>query len=211
MSDMDKLYILPAEQLTVIIKIQTQAFHEDPLWKYLFPKEQQRRTILPRFFRFLNVTIAKFTQILVAGDPPVGVILWEYPNRQGTPLNKNEPIGFRKLFFSSFLFASIKSLKIFLTFGKWRKKFAPKPHYYLSSVAVLPTAQGKGVASALIKPIIHQADTEGVPVYTETVTTRNVLIYEHLGFKIIAHKYLKNADLNLWGLLRYPRNPNYHE
>jgi GNAT superfamily N-acetyltransferase len=81
------------------------------------------------------------------------------------------------------------------------KQYAPMPQYYLTTIGVRPEAQGKGVASKLIKPFIAQAEREGCPVYTETITPQNVSLYQHYGFKVMEQYSVPRTDLNLWSFL----------
>ena len=51
-------------------------------------------------------------------------------------------------------------------------------------IGVLPEAQGKGLASALMNPIIQRMKEKAIPVFRETANPRNVDIYKKKGFKI---------------------------
>ncbi|MBZ0285130.1 MAG: GNAT family N-acetyltransferase [Anaerolineae bacterium] len=83
-----------------------------------------------------------------------------------------------------------------------QKQYAPEPHYYLNTIAVLPEAQGKGLASQLIKPFLANADAEGVSVYTETMTPANVGLYEHYGFRVMEQYHVPQTDLSIWSFYR---------
>jgi ribosomal protein S18 acetylase RimI-like enzyme len=55
--------------------------------------------------------------------------------------------------------------------------------YHLYLIGVLPECQGKGYASQLLNPVLHEMAETSVPVYLETANVHNVLIYRKKGFK----------------------------
>jgi predicted GNAT family acetyltransferase len=55
-------------------------------------------------------------------------------------------------------------------------------HLYL--IGVLPEAQGRGLASALMNPMITRMTEQSIPLFIETANPRNVEIYKKKGFKI---------------------------
>ncbi|WP_053406450.1 N-acetyltransferase [Persicobacter sp. CCB-QB2] len=63
------------------------------------------------------------------------------------------------------------------------KHLAEAEQYYnLYSLGVLPESRGKGYASLLMDAVLEKKQKEGVPVYLETASLRNVSIYEKKGF-----------------------------
>jgi len=54
--------------------------------------------------------------------------------------------------------------------------------WYLSIVAVNPTAQGKGLGRALLEPTLAEADRAGATCFLETFSPRAHAFYERLGF-----------------------------
>ncbi len=63
--------------------------------------------------------------------------------------------------------------------------FRKYPRYcHLYMIGVLPEAQGKGLASALMNPVIQRMKEKSIPLFLETANRRNVDIYKKKGFKI---------------------------
>jgi GNAT superfamily N-acetyltransferase len=56
--------------------------------------------------------------------------------------------------------------------------------WYLSIVGILPAWQNRGLGSALITPLLEQADRAGVPTFLETFTPRNEPFYRRLGYRV---------------------------
>ena len=55
-------------------------------------------------------------------------------------------------------------------------------HWYLNVVSTLPSDQGHGLGSAILQPVLAEADAEGLPCYLESSNPRNVSLYLRHGF-----------------------------
>jgi ribosomal protein S18 acetylase RimI-like enzyme len=74
--------------------------------------------------------------------------------------------------------------------------FRKYPRYcHLYMIGVLPEAQGKGLAGALMNPMLQRMKEKSIPVFLETANRRNVDIYKKKGFKIF--QTLTIGDHNL--------------
>ena len=80
------------------------------------------------------------------------------------------------------------------------KKYCPEPHYYLSLLSVSPNFQSKGLASKLINPMIKKSNEQNIPIYLETMNSKNVPLYEHFGFKIMEEYHDVKTDIRVWAL-----------
>jgi ribosomal protein S18 acetylase RimI-like enzyme len=136
-----------------------------------------------------------------AGEPVEGIALWGVPD-QKTRLSALVGAGFWRLVVSPFVVPAIRARNIFSNFSRMQKLYAPEPHYYLETISVLPQAQGRGLASRLIKPFLARADTATVSTYTETMTPANVPLYQHYGFQVMEQYLVPNTDLSIWALYR---------
>jgi ribosomal protein S18 acetylase RimI-like enzyme len=88
------------------------------------------------------------------------------------------------------------------TLERRRRSHAPMPHWYLSALGVEPARQGEGIGSALLAPVLQDADASAVPCYLETAVGRNVLLYERHGFDVVEELVLPNTDVHGWLMLR---------
>jgi GNAT superfamily N-acetyltransferase len=185
-----------------VVEVMSSAFADDPLWVYLFPDSARRRNAIPRFYRVGFALPVRNGQAYGAGDEIEGVAVWSVPlQKGGSPLSVLNADLFR-LLFSPSIMSIRKAFPIFSQFDRMHKQYVREPHYYLNSIGVLPEAQGKGLASKLIRPFLARADTEGVPAYTETMTPSNVPLYQHFGFQIMEQYRVPKTDLSIWSLLR---------
>ncbi len=60
------------------------------------------------------------------------------------------------------------------------------PSWYLFLVGTLPSARGRGLASALITEVTDRCDAEGIGAHLESSDPANVPLYERHGFAVIA-------------------------
>ena len=94
------------------------------------------------------------------------------------------------------------------TYSKYAKtfhgKYAPGKHWYLYAIAVRKRYQGKGIAGALIKPMLAMLDERKLPCFLETQNGANVPKYEHYGFKTVETGILPNSEIMHWAMLRTP-------
>lgn len=186
------------------IHVETKAFQNDPLWQYLVPDINGRQYMLNNFFSvFLKFSVTNFKAYGVS-KPVDGVAVWSSPNQKGMTLSGLFGTDLLKLVSSKMFFSFFKAFHIFGRSETMHKKYAPKPHYYLEAIDVIPKSQGKGLASKLIRPFLRKADEETVVVYTETMKASNIELYEHFGFKCMEESQLPNTDRSLWALYRSP-------
>jgi ribosomal protein S18 acetylase RimI-like enzyme len=64
------------------------------------------------------------------------------------------------------------------------KQWPRPPFAYLWYIGVAPDAQGHGLASELLDPMLARFTEEGLPVLLETSSPANVAVYQHKGFEV---------------------------
>ena len=92
--------------------------------------------------------------------------------------------------------------------NKLHAKHGPTPyHYYVSIMAVEPTQQGKGYASKLMGAISRIADAEGVPLFLECGSEKNVAVYSRLGYEVVDQQTIMLAPddtMQVYAMVRQP-------
>jgi hypothetical protein len=75
-------------------------------------------------------------------------------------------------------------------------------HHHLNMIGIRCSHKGSGLARTLLDAVHHMCDAEpsstGVSLTTER--DRNVKLYEHFGYSVIAHKTVDEVET--WGLFR---------
>ena len=79
-----------------------------------------------------------------------------------------------------------------------------EPHFYLNTVGVAPNCKGQGHGGTIIDHTLDLADNAGHPCYLESSSSRNVPLYERLGFDVVKEINLPNGP-TMWGMWRPER------
>jgi ribosomal protein S18 acetylase RimI-like enzyme len=78
-----------------------------------------------------------------------------------------------------------QALRRLLQFAQTAQHFhPPQPYWYLVVLGVDPSAQGKGIGSRLLEPVLTRADEDDVICYLETHAPRTVAFYARHGFTV---------------------------
>ena len=170
-----------------------RAFHDDPVTSYALPSARRRASQLRRFYgERLRTLLAD--ELVFCDDRHRAAALWAAPDRWHTPL-------------SELLRTRIVSWRtpLFLAGGlRVERRHPTEPHYYLAVLGVDPSAQGQGLGSAVIRPMLDRCDVEGVPAYLESSKAANVPFYERHGFRVTGEVELPFGP-PLWLMWRDPR------
>jgi ribosomal protein S18 acetylase RimI-like enzyme len=79
-----------------------------------------------------------------------------------------------------------------------------RPHYYLWGLAVDHRQKAKGIGTALMSPVLTNADAQNLPIYLETHDENNVRYYQRYGFYLIYTDRIPKYELPIWCMLREP-------
>jgi GNAT superfamily N-acetyltransferase len=77
------------------------------------------------------------------------------------------------------------------------------PHWYLSLLGTDPDAQGHGLGSAVLQPVLQQCDIDGVGAYLESSKPGNLDFYARFGFHVTGELQLPRGP-KLWPMWREP-------
>jgi ribosomal protein S18 acetylase RimI-like enzyme len=80
-----------------------------------------------------------------------------------------------------------------------------EPHWYLGVLGTRTAAQGKGIGSALLAPVLERCDEEGVPAYLESSKHSNIAFYRRHGFELTGEISLPSGGPTVWPMWRDPR------
>jgi len=77
-----------------------------------------------------------------------------------------------------------------------KKHHPPDPHYYLTLLGVHPDFQKMGIARALLDEIHARSEAHPIStgVYLETAKSKNVTLYQHFGYRLMAHLELNGIE-----------------
>jgi predicted GNAT family N-acyltransferase len=87
---------------------------------------------------------------------------------------------------------------------KLKKKHTGHVDWYLYKLSVRQSAQGKGIASKLMHPMLQFCDDEKMVAYLETNKESNVPMYQHYGFHLHETNRIPESNVEHYSMVRYP-------
>ncbi|MER5889410.1 hypothetical protein ABT160_36775 [Streptomyces sp. NPDC001941] len=146
----------------LLARLLAEAFHDDPLTRWITPDEERRAALLPGFFGvFLDMSYAYDAVVTTPSRDAVLTYLppgaWEELERDGARYEEA---------FAAVLGPDAERLAAISALQAERHP-ADRPHYYLAFGAVRPEARGARLLTALVEQITARADAEGYGLYTE--------------------------------------------
>jgi GNAT superfamily N-acetyltransferase len=88
--------------------------------------------------------------------------------------------------------------------GIERRHPATPPHWYLAVLGTEPAAQGRGIGSALLAPVLQRCDEDGIGAYLESSKEENIAFYARHGFRVTDVVRLPRGP-RAWLMWREPR------
>ena len=86
-----------------------------------------------------------------------------------------------------------------------KKEFTDNYDWYLYNLSIKKDAQGKGIASKLMRPMLGFCDDEKMVAYLETNKESNVSLYNHYGFELKKEEIIPKSDVTHYAMVRYPK------
>lgn len=175
------------------------AFADDPALTWVLPLHVARREA--RLRRFFSMELLRGTALggtWTAADG-AGAALWCPPGQwrpSATDLVSEVPTAARV--FGPHLPRALRTLH------RMQRSHPTAPHWYLSYLGTAPQQQGRGVGSALLRPVLERCDRERLPAYLEASTERNRRLYERHGFVVTGTVRLPGGGPTLWRMWRTP-------
>jgi ribosomal protein S18 acetylase RimI-like enzyme len=100
----------------------------------------------------------------------------------------------------------ISRLLAYETFAmKLKKEFTENYDWYLYNLSIKKDAQGKGIASKLMRPMLQFCDDERMVAYLETNKESNVGLYKHNGFDLMRQEQIPKSPVTHFAMVRTPK------
>jgi GNAT superfamily N-acetyltransferase len=177
------------------------AFEGDPMTIWMIPDEKKRGNLRYAFEMILNIAVMGGAEAYTTSPDCEGVAIW-MPAGTKQSLSMLLQAGYPYLPLRCGWRYFILDTRSMSLCERLKKKYAPRRHCYLAALAVSPAHQGKGIASALIKPMLAKLDEDQTPCYVETQNMKNVAMYQHFGFKLLHETHMPGGDYPVYLLLR---------
>lgn len=157
-----------------------RAFHDDPVFGWIFPAVGSRHRRLGRFFTTeLRHDSLRHGAVEVAcvDGRVAGAAVWFPPGTWS---------GTEVFALPGYLRACGRRLAVASRYQSVAVRAHPReqPHWYLAVIGVHPPLQGNGIGAALLRSRLRRCDEDGLPAYLESSNRDNVPLYQHLGFRL---------------------------
>jgi GNAT superfamily N-acetyltransferase len=161
--------------------VLARAFHDDPVFSWLFPAEGSRPWRLRRYFatelRHESLRHGA-VDVAIADGRMAGAAAWFPPGTWSSGMELSALPGYLRAF-GRRLGSGSQYLSV-----ATRAHPRGEPHWYLAIIGVDPARQGRGVGAALLRSRLRGCDEGGLPAYLESSKLENVPVYQHFGFQV---------------------------
>lgn len=186
------------------VEVLVNAFWDDPLNLFFIPESENRRKLFSEYLKFRLRFAIKYGEVYSTSPDFEGIAAWFPPGMSDMTNFRMMRVGGLKLIRLLGTGTISKMNRIGSHVARLRKQGLSEPHWHLFPIAVDPKHQGKGYASALMRPVLDRIQSDGLPCFLETLTEENVSLYEHFGFEVIYKETIPEVELTNWGMVRSP-------
>ena len=198
------LYIVNENDLDRLADIATDAYLDYPLHNWL-TKGKYDKTASKLIMQITLKTMTKDAVIYADSEEMNGFAVWLPFGFTGSKTLPFLFSGGLKLIFHSGL-GIIGRLLTYETYAmNLKKKFTDNYDWYLYNLSVKKDAQGKGIASKLLRPMLGFCDDEKMVAYLETNKESNVSLYKHYGFELKKEELIPKTPVTHYAMVRFPQ------
>jgi ribosomal protein S18 acetylase RimI-like enzyme len=189
-----------AADAEALARMLDRAFDDDPVVRWACPRGDLRPWMLNRFHR------ARIRQALRGGEVWVSAgresaALWAAPDRWRSTVR--DDLAFSAAMLHPRLLRRAPLVGYGL-FGVERLHPPTPPHWYLATLGTEPAAQGRGLGTAVLAPVLEECDRDGVGAYLESSKQSNVDYYARFGFRVTREVRLPRGP-RMWLMWRDAR------
>ncbi|HEY3828504.1 MAG TPA: GNAT family N-acetyltransferase [Solirubrobacteraceae bacterium] len=177
-----------------------RAFLDDPVAMWSCPAAALRPGVLERFHGARLRQLLDEQEVWTTADLS-SAALWAPPGRWKTTVRQDLEIARAMLHPRLLLRGPLIGAGML---GLERSHPRTPPHWYLAVLGTDPTAQGQGLGSAVLGPVLRQCDEDGIGAYLESSKERNIDFYARHGFRVTAEHRLPRGP-KLWAMWRDAR------
>ena len=199
------LYIVKDSDLERLADVATDAYVDYPLHNWL-TKGKYDRTASKLIMQITLKTMTKDAVIYADSAEMNGFAVWIPFGFTGSKTLPFLFSGGLKLILHSGL-GIIGRLLIYETYAmNLKKEYTDNYDWYLYNLSIKKDAQGKGIASKLLRPMLEFCDDEKMVAYLETNKESNVGLYKHYGFELKKEELIPKSTVTHYAMVRFPQD-----
>ena len=197
------LYIVGKNDLDRLAEIAADAYRDYPLHNW-FTKGKYDPVASRLIMQISLKTMTEDAVIYADSEQMNGFAVWLPFGFSGS---KTLPFlmsgGFELIFHSGFGIIG-RLLKYESYAMNLKKEFTDNYDWYLYNLSIRKDAQGKGIASKLMRPMLQFCDDERMVAYLETNKEANVGLYRHYGFELMREELIPTTPVTHYSMVRQP-------
>lgn len=189
------------EEADALARTLAHAFHEDPVFNWMFPDPEQRMSTSERAFALYLKRIWMRHEETYRAAGTAGACVWEPPGTWkigiGTQLSVLPAMA--RIYGRALP-------RVLSALNALEKGHPAEPHhYYLAFMGVEPESQGRGMGSGMMFPVLERCDSAKVAAYLEASSPRNRSLYERHGFSVTEEFHVGRGSPPVWRMWRDPQ------
>ena len=202
--EMAGLYIVEKKDIDRLAEVAADAYSDYPLHNW-FTKGKYDAVVSKLIMQISLKTMTEDAVIYADSEEINGFAVWLPFGFTGS---KTLPFlfsgGLRLIFHSGF--GIIGRLLTYENYAmNLKKEFTDNYDWYLYNLSIKKDAQGKGIASKLMRPMLEFCDNEQMVAYLETNKESNVSLYEHYGFSLMKEELIPKTPVVHYSMVRHPK------
>jgi GNAT superfamily N-acetyltransferase len=188
-----------ADDVPALARSLAQAFFDDPVFAWMLPEASDRLQRAERGFAFYLRKVYLPHEECYTIDGLGGAALWLPPGAWHLGL-----LAQVRLLPGMIAATGSRLPRILRALATVESNHPKAPHLYLAFVGLEPAMQGRGLGTALMKPILDRCDEEGLPAYLEASTPRSRACYLRQGFEVTEEFSFPKGGPPSWRMWRPP-------
>ena len=186
--------------VAALARTLARAFYDDPHARWTSPDDGKRMGRLERAF------VAGLRRIWLEQDEcwttegVVGGAFWMVPGR--VHLGVLRQLGLLPSMLAAYRAGTPRMVMLLNRIDAMHPR--EREHWYLAFIGVDPEWQGRGIGTALLRPVLERCDREGLPAYLEASSPRNRACYERNGFRVVEEYRVARDAPPGWRMWRDP-------
>jgi ribosomal protein S18 acetylase RimI-like enzyme len=197
------LYIVTEKDLDRLAEVAADAYQDYPLHNWLTKGKYDAKASK----LIMQITLKTMTEdaVIYADSEEInGFAVWlpfGFTGSKTIPFLRNGGL-------SLILHSGLGIIGRLLTYETYamdlKKEFTDHYDWYLYNLSIKKDAQGKGLASKLLRPMLGFCDDEKMVAYLETNKESNVGLYRHYGFDLMREECIPKTPVLHYAMVRYP-------
>lgn len=198
------LYLVGKEDLDRLAEIAADAYRDYPLHNWL-TKGKYDNIASKLIMQISLKTMTEDAVIYADSEEMNGFAVWLPLGFTGSKTIPFLASGGLKLI----LHSGLGIIGRLLTYENYamnlKKEFTEHYDWYLYNLSIKKDAQGRGLASKLLRPMLQFCDDEKMIAYLETNKETNVGLYRHYGFDLKKEETIPGSSVTHYAMVRHPK------